>query len=48
MVCSERAGHLDEEIPYGFVVSFETTEEVPIYNEIRERLRLTIPARVRI
>lgn len=48
VVCSERAGHLDEEIPYGFVVSFETAEEIPIYEEIRERLRLTIPARVRV
>lgn len=47
VVCSERAGHLDEEIPYGFVVSFETAENVPIYEEIRERLRQTIPARVR-
>ncbi len=43
----ERAGHLDEEIPYGFVVSFETAEDVPIYEEIRDRLRVIVPTRVK-
>ena len=48
VVCSERAGHLDEEIPYGFVVSFETAEEVPIYHEIRERLQASIATQARV
>lgn len=48
VVCSERAGHLDEEIPYGFVVSFETAAEVPIYHEIRERLQASIATQARV
>lgn len=52
VMCSERGGHLDEEIPYGFVVTFETKEEIKIYEEIREqlreRLRQTISDRIRI
>jgi hypothetical protein len=49
VICSERAGHLDEAIPYGFVVSFEVGENIPIYQEIRDRLQLqvAVPTRVR-
>jgi hypothetical protein len=48
VVCSERAGHLEDSIPYGFVVSFETKETISIYEEIRERLREMVSTRVRI
>lgn len=48
VICSERAGRLDDEIPYGFAVSFEVAADVPIYQEIRDRLQVVIPSRVRI
>lgn len=47
IVCSERAGHLDEEIPYGFAVSFEVVADLPIYAEIRQLLQVVVSARVR-
>lgn len=47
IVCSERAGNLDEEIPYGFAVTFEVAADLPIYTEIRDRLQVIVPTRVR-
>jgi len=48
--CRAQTGTLEEEIPYGLAVSLEVTEgiEIPIYDEIRERLRVGIPIEARI
>lgn len=50
VVCTKRGKHLDDEIPYGLVVSFETAEntDLPIYQEIRDRIRLQTRTRVRV
>lgn len=39
--CREDAGQFNTEVPYALVVSLEVAEgiEIPIYNEIRERIR---------
>jgi hypothetical protein len=43
--CRAQIAGLEEEIPYGLAVSLEVAEgiEIPIYDEIRARLRIGIP-----
>jgi hypothetical protein len=43
--CRAQIDALEEEIPYGLAVSLEVAEgiEIPIYDEIRARLRIGIP-----
>ena len=36
--CREQAGALDQEIRYGLAVTIEAGENVPVYQEIRQRL----------
>ena len=45
--CKEDSPKLIEEVPYGLAVSLEVAEglEVPIYNEIRSRIRPTLRVR---
>jgi hypothetical protein len=45
--CKEDSPKLTEEVPYSLAVSLEVAEglEVPIYNEIRERIRPTLKVR---
>jgi hypothetical protein len=49
VTCKPVTGDLDEAIPYGLAVSIEVGEAVavPVYNEIRERLRQIIGVPVR-
>lgn len=46
--CREDAAGLDETVDYGLVATFEVGEEVPVpvYQQIRQRLREAIPIRV--
>lgn len=48
IVCMKRGHSLDEKIPYGLVVTFEAAENILIYEEIRDRLQVAVPTRVRI
>ncbi len=45
--CREQAGGLSEDIPYAFAATLEVAEgvEMPIYEEIRERVRPPVPIR---
>ena len=41
--CREQAGNLDREIRYGLAVTIEAGEGVPVYQEVRQRLRIQPP-----
>jgi len=45
VVCREDAGILDEEVFYGLAVTLETAEgiDLPIYEEIKDRIRISVP-----
>ena len=45
VVCRQDAGSLDESVNYGLAVTLEVAEEVeiPIYEEIRQRIEVPIP-----
>ena len=45
VVCREDAGNLDEIVNYGLAVTLEVEEgvEIPIYEEIKERISIAIP-----
>lgn len=45
VICREDAGALDKEVLYGLAVTLETAEGVgiPIYEEIRERISVSVP-----
>lgn len=51
VTCAEDGGSLNEPVPYGIAVSLEVEpgKEIPIYDEVRERLRprVAVPAAVR-
>ncbi len=47
--CRQQAGKLIDEVPYGLAVTIEVAEGIgiPIYDEIRQRIRARIPVRPR-
>jgi len=47
--CRPTAGSLEEPVPYALAVSLEVAEEigVPIYDEIRQRIRPTVRVKPR-
>lgn len=50
ILCKSDAGELDESIYYGLAVTLEVAEEIdiPIYEEVKERIRIEIPIEERI
>lgn len=50
VVCREDAGGLDKEVYYGLAVTLETSEGVgiPIYEEIKNRISVTVPIKENI
>ena len=42
IICKPQAGGVDEAIRYGIAVSLEASEEIPVYQEVRSRLAISV------
>ena len=49
IICRSDAGDLDEPVHYGLAVTLEVAEEIdiPIYEEVKERIRIKVPIKQR-